>query len=460
LFLSIGIPQAFAFSVLPQNDPVVLTNDILGTGITVVGLPTFTGAPDSAGLFSDGIAAGIGMDDGILIATGPVLLIDDLNDVDGTGLDNGTPGDPDLDVIVAPFPTFNASVLEFEFMTDSGNVSFDFVFASEEYNDFVNSEFNDVFALFVNGQNVALLPDGITPVAINTVNNGNPGGDPTISNPEFFNDNDIFLPTDSYALRNIEYDGFTTVFTAQATGLDPLATHTMKFAIADTSDGVLDSGVFIRAGSFSDAVCGNAQLEAGEQCDDGNTENFDGCSDTCQIETPVCGNAQLEAGEQCDDGNTENFDGCSDTCQIETPIGAEGCTPGYYKNNAIKKDAVSWTPTGLDPSDRFDSENAFEGDLITIMWADKGQPAEVVNPTLLQSLGANGGDVNAFARHVTAALLNALSEDVMYPATAEQVRMDVWDAVAGEKTFSEVHQKYAEYNELGCPINQQGERTE
>ena len=426
LFLCIGIPQVFAFSVIPENDPSVLTGNILGTGITVVGLPTFTGAPDSAGVFSDGIAAGIGMGDGILIATGPVLLIDELNDVDGIGIDNLTPGDPDLDAIVSPFATFNASILEFDFMTDSGNVSFEFVFASEEYNDFVNSAFNDVFALFVNGQNVALLPDGVTPVAINTVNNGNPVGDPTVSNPEFYNDNDIFNPTGTYALRNIEYDGFTTVFTAQATGLDPLATHTMKFAIADTSDGILDSGVFIKAGSFSDAVCGNNQLEQGEQCDDGNLEDFDGCSAICEIEA----------------------------------IGDEGCTPGYYKNNASKKGAVSWDPTGLAPSDKFDSENAFEGDPITIMFGDKGKPAEVVNPTLLQSLSANGGHVNAFARHVVAALLNALSEDVMYPATPEQVRMDVWDAVAGEKTFSEIHQKYAEFNELGCPINQHGIRSE
>ncbi len=68
-------------------------------------------------------------------------------------------------------------------------------------------------------------------------------------------------------------------------------------------------------------VCGNGIVEAGEQCDDGNTVNGDGCSSTCQLENPpaVCGNGILEAGEQCDDGNTVNGDGCSSTCQIETP---------------------------------------------------------------------------------------------------------------------------------------------
>ena len=53
------------------------------------------------------------------------------------------------------------------------------------------------------------------------------------------------------------------------------------------------------------AVCGNGTVEAGEQCDDGNTADGDGCDSNCQIE-PVCGNGTVEAGEQCDDGNTDS----------------------------------------------------------------------------------------------------------------------------------------------------------
>ena len=68
-------------------------------------------------------------------------------------------------------------------------------------------------------------------------------------------------------------------------------------------------------------VCGNGILEPGEQCDDGNLVNGDGCSSTCTIETPppppVCGNGIVEAGEQCDDGNLINGDGCSCTCTLE-----------------------------------------------------------------------------------------------------------------------------------------------
>lgn len=66
-------------------------------------------------------------------------------------------------------------------------------------------------------------------------------------------------------------------------------------------------------------VCGNNITEQWEQCDDGNTWNWDGCTTTCQIEAPgTCGNAILEYMEQCDDGNLYDGDWCSNTCNIES----------------------------------------------------------------------------------------------------------------------------------------------
>jgi len=69
------------------------------------------------------------------------------------------------------------------------------------------------------------------------------------------------------------------------------------------------------------SLCGNGTVDSGEQCDDGNTTNGDGCSSTCMTETAgsTCGNGILEGTEQCDDGNTTNGDGCSSTCLIEVP---------------------------------------------------------------------------------------------------------------------------------------------
>lgn len=61
--------------------------------------------------------------------------------------------------------------------------------------------------------------------------------------------------------------------------------------------------------------CGNSKREPGEQCDDGNQDNKDGCSIVCQ--SPYCGNGVQEKGEECDDNNQHDGDGCSSLCQYE-----------------------------------------------------------------------------------------------------------------------------------------------
>ena len=73
-------------------------------------------------------------------------------------------------------------------------------------------------------------------------------------------------------------------------------------------------------GSATTPVCGNGILETGEECDDNNTIDGDGCSSQCLIDTPVCGNGILETGEECDDNNTIDGDGCSSQCMIEQNI--------------------------------------------------------------------------------------------------------------------------------------------
>ena len=62
-------------------------------------------------------------------------------------------------------------------------------------------------------------------------------------------------------------------------------------------------------------VCGNGFNDPGEACDDGNAALGDGCTNTCTLE--ICGNGVLDVGEVCDDGNLEAGDGCSATCTPE-----------------------------------------------------------------------------------------------------------------------------------------------
>jgi cysteine-rich repeat protein len=63
--------------------------------------------------------------------------------------------------------------------------------------------------------------------------------------------------------------------------------------------------------------CGNGSPDPGEQCDDGNSTNCDGCDNDGTLST-TCGNGTVCGAEQCDDGNTAAGDCCSATCSFET----------------------------------------------------------------------------------------------------------------------------------------------
>ncbi len=100
----------------------------------------------------------------------------------------------------------------------------------------------------------------------------------------------------------------------------PICGNAVIEAGEECDDGNLISGDGCSSTCQLESVCGNGALEEGEECDDGNLDNGDGCSDTCAIEF-ICGNGVLQAGEECDDGNLVNGDGCSDTCQLEAICG-------------------------------------------------------------------------------------------------------------------------------------------
>ncbi|MBK8498232.1 MAG: choice-of-anchor L domain-containing protein [Flavobacteriales bacterium] len=154
----------------------------------------------------------------------------------------GTPGDADLEISLGGGGgmTYDGCVLEFDCVPTGDTLLFNFSFGSEEYQEFVGSVFNDIFAIYLTGPgfpigtNVGALPDG-TPVAINNVNNG--------LNPTYYHDNE------AGAGQYVAYDGFTTNLTAFAV-VSPDDVYHFKVAIADVADGAFDSGVFLEAFSF------------------------------------------------------------------------------------------------------------------------------------------------------------------------------------------------------------------
>ena len=219
---------------------------LTGSRPPVISNQTFVGNPLSSGTFTGGTEL-VGFASGIILSSGAIgSVVTHPNVIDSTTTAFGEPGDADLTAL-AGVDTFDASILEFDFICGSSEVvSFQYTFASEEYNEFVNSPFNDVFGFFLDGVNIALLPDNVTPVSISTVNGGNPFG-LNATNPDLYRNNDR---NDPAATIPIEADGLTVVLGAQAS-ISAGTLHHMKIAIADGSDGILNSWVFIEGGSFN-----------------------------------------------------------------------------------------------------------------------------------------------------------------------------------------------------------------
>lgn len=242
LLLSICITtfQANAQLVFNTSQPIdSLIQDFVGSGVTISNV-TFNGGPQSIGSFSG--SSSLGSSQGIVFSTGNV----DANIATSSAFTNlavalNLPGDMDLGAMVAA-TTYDAAVLEFDFVATNPTLLFDYVFASEEYNEFANSSFNDVFAFFISGpgitgqQNMALIPNTSIPVSINNVNNG-PNGLGPCANCAYYYDN----ANDS----TVAFDGFTLPLSATYT-LVPGLTYHLKLAVADVADMIYDTGVFLQ----------------------------------------------------------------------------------------------------------------------------------------------------------------------------------------------------------------------
>ena len=271
----------------PYNTANQLINNVLlGGGVSANNTSMFGDAIQIG--FFNGVNTNLGLDSGIVMSTG------DIADLDPTSFGGGntpmnTNTDPDLlnvansvpPLINQPFfvsGIFDVATIEFDFIPTSDTVSFNYVFGSNEYLTWVNSEYNDVFGFFISGPgitgpysspagfpngsiNIATVPNSTPPlpITISSVNN--------VLNSQYYIDNQFTFP------QTVSCNGFTTLFNA-TTIVQCGETYHIRLALADGSDSSLDSWVFLEAGSFSS----NGSVSVSSGIAEGDTLLYEGCN--------------------------------------------------------------------------------------------------------------------------------------------------------------------------------------
>lgn len=230
---------------------------LLGGGVSASGIQRVGNAAQFA-TFTTGSAADIGFDSGVIMSTGTAAQAAGPNSLDNytpsgvVGTSTGFNGPGDASVAAAAGTTtantHDAAVMEFDFVPTGKQITFNYVFASEEYPEYVGQGFNDAFTFLVNGVSCASVPGTTTPVSINNVNR--------TSNASQYRDNALYARNSSVrrtAPFNVAYDGLTKVFSCTAAVREGETNH-VKLAIADVGDTQLDSAVFLQANSFTPYV--------------------------------------------------------------------------------------------------------------------------------------------------------------------------------------------------------------
>ncbi|MFD2727538.1 T9SS type B sorting domain-containing protein [Hyunsoonleella rubra] len=200
----------------------------------------------SYGEFSRG-SSNFPFENGIMLSTGAAESAG--NAVTTTTLSEGSDiwgTDPDLEAALGITNTLNATSIEFDFVSISNRVQFNYLLASEEYSGINPCNVSDGFAFLIREagsglpyQNIALVPGTTTPVNTNTVHDEIVGVC-AAQNEQYF---------DGYNIGDTNYNGRTEVFTASTT-ITPFVTYHIKLVIADGFDNEFDSAVFIEGDSF------------------------------------------------------------------------------------------------------------------------------------------------------------------------------------------------------------------
>ena len=201
------MPVASELSIETAASAMQMADAMFGSGITITG-SSHTGVQGASGIYSNGDTVAPGLtpsDSGVILSTGNAQDVTnssgDVNTSARTTARLGSSGDDDLTAL-AGAQTFDAAVLEAEFMPAGCTLTMQFVFSSEEYLEWVGKGVNDVVGVWVNGEQ-ADMTIGTGDISIDNINDE--------ANKNLYVDN--HQNDDVY---NTEMDGFTITLTLTA----------------------------------------------------------------------------------------------------------------------------------------------------------------------------------------------------------------------------------------------------
>ncbi|WP_338410656.1 choice-of-anchor L domain-containing protein, partial [uncultured Flavobacterium sp.] len=221
------------------------------------------GSTDGIAYFQENAPGILPFPNGLVMTSGNAMRSSGPNNSNLSDGNAAWTGDADLEAIILAatgqtMNSRNATVIEFDFIPLTPTISFDFMFASEEYGTF-QCAYSDSFAFLLTDvvasttTNLAIIPTTVTPISVVTVRDALYNTGCTSVNSEYF---DVYNGGANIPTAATNYNGQTVQFTASST-VTPLSQYHIKMVIADRGDNAYDSAVFLKAGSFD---IGNVDL--------------------------------------------------------------------------------------------------------------------------------------------------------------------------------------------------------
>ncbi len=243
-FISLGV--IFTITVYSQlkvdtypTEQFMITHMLMGDSTTKIWNVKFHGTHGARGVFYSRNTI-IPIEEGLIISSGFAKSASGPNKGPGYTTSNRTKGDLELETL-AGMKTYDATWISFEFEATHNLIRFNYIFASEEYPEYVGSTFNDVFAFFLQDlqtgetKNLAVIPNTDLPITVNNINHQ--------KHSNFY----LANPTDKKT--QIEFDGMTKPLIAFSEVL-PGNKYEIRIVVADVGDDAFDSGVFLEGKSF------------------------------------------------------------------------------------------------------------------------------------------------------------------------------------------------------------------